>query len=632
MNLTELAFTNLTKSLENFGNKLSIPHRKALYALVESFTDMATGKLQGRLAFPIPTGCGKTRAIIEWSAAVSKLKLPYSMVVSASRIEALCTMKRDMIKAGVPADQIGLIYTPSKAAEKSYSEPLTTDNENKPFLLCSHQLIRARECNLALYNTYNGKARSLVVYDESLFISDIETFTVKGLCESLARWTEHFRYITNRDEHVDISNWLTERKARIEYQFENFEDGGINELPAPSFTLTSDQEQTYARQFRKAGDSVLADFLSVNGLPLRMFKYGKAAVITYRIVIPEALQNMIVLDASYPIRQLEKLDGTLKDAETLPFCQRERISFDNLKRFDLVTLYRMANRGSRSNAVEDKTKMRRFMQDTVEIIKSIPADEGVLVFVYKEKHGKDPKSVLESELEKAGIDTETMLTLKNGKQARRLTIETWGNETSLNSYAHCKHVILVGILHRDLSDLAAQYAAQLDNFSTKVDGETLKTLCLSERAHCAYQALSRGCLRVMGEAGQASTMTGYIIEFEEGLEAELNTVMQGATWREWKPVYSDLVEHGKTIRTLADRLDRYLRAIPEDVSERSAKRVWSDLGATKVPRETRSKAVQLMEERYPLWNQHDQWFRRSESTVTFSNRTIESIPSLSPAA
>jgi hypothetical protein len=518
----------------------------------------------------------------------------------ASRIEALCTIKRDLIKAGVPAHQIGLIYSQPEKKEPQYSEPLTTDNESRPFLLCSHQLIRARECNLAVYNTYNGKARSLVIYDESLFISDIEAFTVKGLCESLARWIEHFRYIASREQHIDIANWLTQRKARIEYQFENFEDGGVNEFPKPDFTLTLEQEHAYARQFRKAGDCVLADFLAVNRLPLRMFKYGKAAVITYRIVIPQALENMIVLDASYPIRQLEKIDDTLKDAETLPFCQRERISFDNLKRFDLVTLYRMANRGSRTSAVSDKAKMKRFMQDTVEVIKSIPADEGVLVFVYKAKDGRDPQRVLEIELDKAGL-----------VERPNLYIETWGNETSLNNYAHCKHVILVGILHRDLSDLAAQYAAQLDRFDTRVDGETLRGLGLSERAHCAYQALSRGFLRVMCEAGQASAMTGYIIEFEEGLETELNKVMQGATWKEWKPVFSNAVEHGKLTRSIADLLKTYLIQLPVDVSKRSAKRVWSDLNLQTENRETRSQAVSLALGQLPRWKQQDQWFRRA---------------------
>jgi len=432
MNLTETAFVNLTKSLERFGNKLSIPHRKALSSLVASFTDMAQGHLTGRVAFPISTGCGKTRAIVEWSAAVSKLGLPYSLVVSASRIEALCTLKRDMVKAGVPEEKIGLVYTATAKKDK-YSEPSTDNNQDRQFLLCSHQLIRARECNLSLYNTYQGKARSLVVYDESLFISDIETFTVSGLCQSLGKWIEYFRFHKEWKSHRHIHNWLTERKQRIDYQYFNFDEEKVNELPPPDYVLTPEQEQAYAHLFRKAGDNTLADFVLVNGLPLRMFKYGKAAVISYRIVIPEALSNMIVLDASYPIRHLEKVDEKLKDAEkTLPFCIRERISFDNLKRFDHVTLYRMANRGSRSSAVTDKTKMKRLMQDTVEVIKTIPADEGTLVFVYKEKDGRDPQEVLKAELSKAGIEDRS-----------NLHIETWGNETSLNTYAHCRNVFLV---------------------------------------------------------------------------------------------------------------------------------------------------------------------------------------------
>jgi hypothetical protein len=251
--------------------------------------------------------------------------------------------------------------------------------------------------------------------------------------------------------------------------------------------------------------------------------------------------------------------------------------------------------------------MKRFMQDTVEVVKAIPSDEGVLIFAYKQKDGRDPKKALEIELQKVGLEDRP-----------QLYIETWGNETSLNSYKHCKHVILVGILHRDLSDLAAQYAAQLDNFSMKVDGETLRDLCLSERAHCAYQALSRGCLRVMGEAGQATAMTGYIIEFEEGLETELNKVMQGATWKEWKPVFSNPAEHGKLTRSIADLLKAYLIKLPADVSERSAKRVWSALDLQTQNRETRSQAVSLALSELPQWIQQDQWFRRSESTVRFS--------------
>jgi hypothetical protein len=52
----------------------------------------------------------------------------------------------------------------------------------------------------------------------------------------------------------------------------------------------------------------------------------------------------------------------------------------------------------------------------------------------------------------------------------------------------------------------------------------------------------------MGDPGEASATTGYIVEFEDGLEIELNKVMPGVTWKTWTPVYSDLLEHGKMVQ------------------------------------------------------------------------------------
>jgi hypothetical protein len=103
--LTAKAQARIVSSLQKFGNVLSIPHKKALYSLVESFMKMGAGTLTGRWAFPIPTGCGKTTAVVECCAALHHAgNTALSAVVCASRIEALCTMKRDMLAAGIPAN------------------------------------------------------------------------------------------------------------------------------------------------------------------------------------------------------------------------------------------------------------------------------------------------------------------------------------------------------------------------------------------------------------------------------------------------------------------------------------------------------------------------------------------------
>jgi len=54
---------------------------------------------------------------------------------------------------------------------------------------------------------------------------------------------------------------------------------------------------------------------------------------------------------------------------------------------------------------------------------------------------------------------------------------------------------------------------------TQQTGATeLDAICLSERVHLAYQALSRGACRIMIEPGQTGAMTGYIVEYDDDIE------------------------------------------------------------------------------------------------------------------
>src|SRR5262245_46726291 len=112
--LTQMATTRLMAFLEKVGNRLHVQHKMALSALNDAMTQMAEGTITGRLAFGLPTGTGKTSAIIEWCASVHALKLPYSIAVSSSRIDALITMKTAMLAAGIPEDKIGVLHESPK--------------------------------------------------------------------------------------------------------------------------------------------------------------------------------------------------------------------------------------------------------------------------------------------------------------------------------------------------------------------------------------------------------------------------------------------------------------------------------------------------------------------------------------
>jgi len=604
--LTETAQKNLVESLESFGNVLSIPHRKTLYTLVEAFMQMAEGKLQGRIAWGLGTGIGKTQAVIECNAAIHHAGATFSTVTCASRIEALCTMKRAMMKKGVPEEKIGLMYAqPPKGVQ--YSMPRTGDNHARQFLLVSHQRLRERVANMDEYNWFNGTKRDLVVYDESLLVSEIEHFPVPTLASCLGAWIGKLKF--QPQEHAPILNWMIEWNLILDKAYTNYNADSVNHLEQPTGLLTSEQSASYEHLFRTAGDLTLANFLKIDGLPMRMVRRNKDAAISYQIVIPEDLKNILVLDASYPIRTLEKNDPTLKNAEDLPSCKAFGLRFSELKRFDNVTLFRMAHHGGRSSVATNKTKMKKMFQDVCTIISGIPDDEGVLVFVYKDKNGSNPKKALDIQLRKVGIELEEDLRLPTGEP--RISIETWGNETSLNEYRFCKHVLLVGILHRDMTELEAQHLGQLNDINRRVDLEDLQAISLSERAHLAYQALSRGHCRLMEDQGQAGSMTGYVVEYEEGIENSLSSVMPGVTWKTWEPTYSDALAHGKLVVDLSDRLIRHLLKLPTDLPSISSRRLKVDLRANKVERMTWNRAVKKALVEIPQWIQQGQRLLRA---------------------
>lgn len=556
--LTALAQKNLVTSLESFRNVLSIPHTDALLTLVQSMTDLAVGKLTGRWAFPIPTGCGKTRAIIDWCASMTQLHLPYSVAVASSRIDALITLRDAMTKAGIPEFMIGLLHESPDKKVKSNSDG---ENQDRQILLMSHQMIRSSESNLTRYNSYQGHPRNLLIYDESLLTTDTHHFGIRPLCAAIAHVLE---LIKKQEQHTEISNYLTEVKHILEAAEDNFFDGiELRHVDTPF--IHPNTAAYYEREWRKYG--MISQFLQAANLRLRLLRAGSHAVVSYEVVMPDELKNVLVLDASFPIRKLCKLDDTLQDATVSLGLNSD------IKRFDHVELYRLKSYGGR-HSMEARFKDKQMVREVVKVIKELPTTDRILCFVYKLKDRVNYKTILLGELEDAGVDTS------------RIYIETYGNETSLNDYHDCQHVFLIGILHRAETELTGQYLAQTRNLDGVISRELVDDISLSEKAHVAYQALSRGCLRVVNN-GQAQPMKGYIVEIDPAIETELSKVMPGVQWKTWKPMF--LPETDSLVDTLQREIYDYLMRFDGDrISSRKLKKV---MGKEKVAPSTWKRSV-----------------------------------------
>ena len=93
----------------------------------------------------------------------------------------------------------------------------------------------------------------------------------------------------------------------------------------------------------------------------------------------------------------------------------------------------------------------------------------MLFYVFKKRKDddkKDLRQLLETELTRQGYD------LTNGS----VCIETFGRETSLNSYSHCSHVIFVGTPWQNMNDLVATALGQHRDINKHLEDILLKDL------------------------------------------------------------------------------------------------------------------------------------------------------------
>lgn len=589
--LTANAFEALCDHLKSNGNNLSAEHEAALYALCGLFTNSAQHHLTGRWAFGLPTGMGKTSAIIAWCSTLVKLGHDHvSVAVSASKIEALCDLKRLLIAFGVPEERIGLLYSDGGR----YSLPRTMDNEDRQIMLVSHARVRAG-VGLERFNTFKGKPRDLLIYDESLIASDAKGVSARELKAAVAALKV---LIAGREGAAGMCAWIDGALNMIDHAMgkarANAHPQVIKLLPPMDGQL-----EEYRRLVPRRGSMAPVEtLLDLAQEDLRVVSTSEGGAVWYELAVPRELSNVLVLDASYSIRELCKADATIKDAERhLEPVKRIGKPLSQLKDYSGVELKQLFIGGGRDSMERDYSRDpwdRRVTKEIVDVVKAIPADQSVLVFVFKSRAGgPDFARITLSALEQAGIDTRAKVeAVENGRVVKRdrINVVTWGMETSLNCYAHCRNVILAGVLHRSTLDLAGLYLGQRDDLKADVSGDTIKRLVNSEVCHCIYQALSRGTSRVI-DNGKAGAMKGWIIHRDIAIQSTLSSVMPGVRWAEWTSNHGGQCGH-VTART-ARAIVEYLTGLPEETRKVSTRKLKQEAGLSAVKEDTMHEAIKL---------------------------------------
>ena len=117
------------------------------------------------------------------------------------------------------------------------------------------------------------------------------------------------------------------------------DDNGNNEaiIDLPDLDL---QQRELFKQTIGRSDIVApaVHLLDIGQDPIRLIKTGNGGVVSYTVAIPQELQNILILDASHPVRRLIHHDKTIRNAEDLPELQRVG-PLSKLKRYDQVTIH-----------------------------------------------------------------------------------------------------------------------------------------------------------------------------------------------------------------------------------------------------------------------------------------------------
>lgn len=280
------------------------------------------------------------------------------------------------------------------------------------------------------------------------------------------------------------------------------------------------------------------------------------------MIAPE-FENIAVLDASYVVRELCKADQTILNGSTIAMLE--------FKNYSRVLVKHTPEPSGRCQFSGGRANQARAVQAAVNSIAGIPEDEPVLVFTYKQVGASSIIGCIKAELRERGVNPETLLP----SGSPRIAFNTWGRHTTDNSFRHCKHVVLLGVLRVPRLQLGASMAGQKNDLAFRLSNVELQAAEHTELASNILQAANRGCCREVDENGEAYPMTIHLVTKEQQLKPLLERAMPNLQW-ETVCVPVELEESLLSLTAKASqKIQDYLRGLPPEQQKVSIKAVYS---------------------------------------------------------
>lgn len=544
--------------MDRHGNKPSEQHLQGIQAIVRMLTHGIFEKEHKfRKAFPLETGMGKTTCVI--ALAKELQHTDKSLLIAAERIEQLDELQRQMKHEGIDPSAIGIFHR-SEAKYRDCPSIKERDIPNVQFLLVAHNRIKSASMRDTFHELlrYKNAKRDMVIWDESLVATRARYAERSDLRKAISNWRIDFEEKQLKGRRSPNYSYVYDEFSKFlatagEVLAKDHEDGFLLNIPALSGSA-GDYNQAINSMGNGNGPDreLLRDLVAfANHGDIRIVRILNGSVLVQFVqTVDEAFDKIVILDASAQIRDLVTYDPTVS---VFPL----RVSKD----YGNVTIKWADSFSSRDSFDRDPEQFNLYLKELDAILAEIPKDEPLLVFCLKD------------------VEQKLREWWEVNHPLREIPILHWGQHRASNRYSHIKYVATVGVLYRDISEIAASIIGQTHSLNYPLVDADVRRTANSEQADLLYQGISRGNSRrsLNGKAGEQTIYLFHPRRDMDQLRPLLEQVMPNAQWTSYQPKALRKLPRAdsETYTTIGEDLVKELASTPparEYVSVKELKR------------------------------------------------------------
>ena len=399
---------NAINLLKTHQNEPAEAHEQSLEKVGIQISLMLHDKEFGKFAVPLETGMGKTTCIIATLQALQATN--FSALICIESIEQGQELYEECLNRGIEKHRIDRFHKTATKYEDYPSVSQEAASQYQFLIVCHNKMYsdgkKIGEPNeispIAWMNSYNGRERSIVFWDERLEAKSCFTLFRSDVRSALGAWIplyeEKLRSLAldrlstkHRNIIKTTAEWVNDANAALATSEKDL----VLALPELDLSIREAKNALEYINSREGSDAI-------NGYILELMKYSQigqvrlmqagneSALIQFQAQIHSGFNKLMIFDATMPIRELSKYDKSVKIMD-LPI----RKSYKN------VTINVCEAYSSKEFLTKSKTCKRNlesyYREIDLLLANYIPRRESLLIITFKgicdvvQKHFDQPK-------------------------------------------------------------------------------------------------------------------------------------------------------------------------------------------------------------------------------------------------